>query len=101
MKETTYFVRLNGSYYYKEKAKTVLFTIEGNSFAIKTSQIVFWEPSKDQSVMEFLIEITEDQLKILKSFANQDFDIRKRYGTGSLPPIIRRPPPGAQILRWV
>lgn len=100
MKETTYFVRLNGGYYYKPKAITISFNIDGSNFTIRTKQVVFWEPSKDQQSTEFLIEINEDQLKILNSFSKKDFDIRKRYGTGSLPPIIRRPPPGAQFLLW-
>jgi hypothetical protein len=100
MKETTYFVRLDGGYFHKAKSRTVTFNIEGKSFLVKTSQVVFWESSKDQKSTEFLVGITEDQLKILKSLTKQDFDIRKRFGVGSLPPRPGIPPPGAQFLRW-
>ncbi len=100
MKETTYLVRLAGGYYHKEKSRTVTLSIDGTNFTIATKQIIFWNPTADQKGTEFLIEISEDQLKILKSISKTDFDIRYRYGTGSLPPIIRRPPPGAQFLLW-
>lgn len=100
MKETTYFVRLEGDYFYKAKAKTVVFNIDGSNFVVKTNQIVFWEPSKDQLSTEFLIEITGDQLKVLKSISKIDFEFRSRYTTGSLPPRPGIPPPGAQFLRW-
>ena len=100
MKETTYFVRLEGGYYYKLKARNIMFNIDGNNYSIKTSQVVFWNESANQKGTEFLIEISEDELKKLKSFSKVDFDIRKRYGTGSLPPRPGVPPPIIEFLRW-
>jgi hypothetical protein len=100
MKKQTFFVRLAGGYYYEEKSNEISFTIEQKDFTIKAKQLIFWAPTKNKGETEFLIQISEAQLKKLKSISSVDFDVRGLLGSDSLPPIIRRPPPGAQFLRW-
>lgn len=100
MKETTYFVRLEGGYYFTPKSTKITFNIDGSNFTIRSKQVVFWKESDNQKDTEFLIEISEEQLKILKSISKVEFDIRGRFGTGSLPPRPGIPPPGAQLLPW-
>jgi hypothetical protein len=106
MNVKTYFVKFAGSYYLKEKSNFIFFNVEGKEFKIKSNQIVYWEPiknekdtqSKEQDI-EFLIAITEEQLQFLKATSKTEIDYRIRYGTGSLPPRGGKPPPIIEILR--
>lgn len=100
MKKQTYLVRLAGGYFFQEKSTDISFTIEQKDFTIKAKQVVFWAPTKNKEETEFLLQITEAQLKKLKSITSVNFDVRGLFGSDSLPPIIRRPPPGAQFLPW-